>query len=48
MVNHSHIDAVLYFMKFFYKGILEKEGNGKYTSYKYTDVRYAFHEEENA
>jgi len=48
MVNHSHIDAVFYFMKFFYKGILEKVGNGKYTSYKYTDVRYAFHEEENA
>lgn len=41
MVNHSHIDAVLYFMKFFYKGILEKEGNGKYTSYKYTDTYVA-------
>ena len=35
-------------MKLFNKGILEKVGNGKYTSYKYTDVRYAFHEEDNA
>lgn len=46
--NYSPIDAVLYLMKFFYKGILEKVGNGKYTSYKYTDIRYVFHEEENA